>query len=176
MTLTFSEYDPEQTAQFWEQQYAAMGLDMPKDSHSWYLTYYAWLQQHYNILLMIGMPFLAYGTFKAFRKRELSYAQHLIMALYYYAIIVMINIPILPFSKFGDLSDGFNQINFLIMPLWMGWVFNDFFKISYIKGVFMSIWAYIISQLAMVAFSIVLGIMGFIIGITVGYSMRFFHP
>ena len=167
ITIQFNSFDPEATVDQWNDTYKQMGVEMDEEAKQRQKLTSAWIGSHMNLILLVAMPFFALASYIIFSRREFNLGEHLILNFYAYGCFSLVTLPLLIIGKPGDITSPFTLASMGIMVLWYAWVFKDTFKISYVKGVLISIFMYILYFLffmiavAIITVIVVLAIIGY---------------
>lgn len=158
VTLQFSEFNATDSVENLASTFEAMGINFDENQRSFQLKYMAWIQGHYNIILLLALPFMALASWIIFRKRGYSLGEHLIMHCYGYGLI---NFALLPFLAVANpfLLGGAWQIGFSILfIIWYTWIFKKVFNLGTIKSFLIAIFWYFLYFFLIIAISLITGL------------------
>ncbi|TAE46615.1 MAG: DUF3667 domain-containing protein [Bacteroidetes bacterium] len=142
LTLWRSQVHPEtiqETVKMYEQTYQQMGVTYNKSTLEFLAKYVLWIQENYNVILLLTLPFLALATWLIFRKRGYNYGEHLLINCYTYGLFTVLSLPALPFMDTTRPDSPALFITFPLVLLYYAWTFRDFFRISWGKAIFRSV-------------------------------------
>lgn len=121
-----------------------------------------WITSHYAITTILMIPFLALGSFIAFKKRGFNFVEHIILNTYATAQATFVHIGFIPFLYFFKLTQYLklgNNLMILMQFVLLCWVYLSFFKgYSKMKDIFLTVIGFLI-------YSISVGIMSGVISI-----------
>lgn len=124
-----------------------------------------WVEKHYALTTLIGLPFYALGSFIAFRKQGYNFIEHLVLNAFLSAQRLFLRIAAFPllyaFSDTpvsGKLSSALRLVGLLLTI----WTYSQFFqRLSKIKTVLLTLLAYAIYMVTLViVLGMVLGVIG----------------
>lgn len=151
LMLQFGNYDPEIAAQNVDNMYKAMGIEMPDNPGG--MMAMQWMQGHFNLVLMLTVPFYAMGVRFLFRKRGYKLGEMLILILYSMALYMIFVMPLIPFLNYNNpFNSPVSILNFgLLFGLW-SWTITKTMKIPWWKGILSTIMVYLLGQVFLVGF------------------------
>lgn len=163
LTIQFRAGDPAQSAESVNAFYESLGFSMPKDNPGGALAF-DFISTHYNIALMLTLPFLALGSFLTFkwffRNNSRKVGEHFVMHLFCYGLLNFLLIPFLPFINPGNPESKAMLFTSITMILFYSWVYKTWYKLNWPKAVIASILGYLIYFitffLAVIAITIVI--------------------
>ncbi|MEZ4828967.1 MAG: DUF3667 domain-containing protein [Bacteroidia bacterium] len=125
-----------------------------------------WMQQHFNMMMLLTAPFFAMGIYFAFRKFGYTLGDQLQFTFHLYGFSTLITLPVIPFGNPMDVSDVTKFYTLPAFVLYFAWAFKDLYKISYFKGIWKIILSYAIYMVIFLIVSISIGIT-----IGIGYAV-----
>lgn len=144
VTLQFSNFDADESVRSMEGMYASMGIPINTGSAEFGAKYMGWMQSHYNILMMLAVPFMAFTSWLMDRKRGFSFGEHVILHCYSYGMVTLFTLPFLPFFN-PFVLDGVFQFAVLgLMTIWYAWVFKGVFQLPTWKALLHAIVWYVL--------------------------------
>jgi hypothetical protein len=123
------------------------------------------MKQYLNVFILLSVPFMAIGTYLAFKRRKKSYTYHLVLNAYIYSFTTVPMLLSVPFQYWlPRWLVAVGVVNSLIGLVYTVFVFKRNFEIS----IWRAIWKYILTSLVVVAifFYIV-----FLVGVGYGVYM-----
>jgi hypothetical protein len=88
----------------------------------------AWMVGHLNVMMLVGLPFLALASWLVFRRAALTYAEHLIFNLYVYAQQSLMSLLLVtPLFAAGQVVPGI-LIQCVITLGYYAWAASGFFQ------------------------------------------------
>lgn len=146
LTLQFRTSDPQQAMDSIGAFYESIGIPMPEENPGGVMVY-DFMMKHYNVALLATLPFLALGSFWAFRiffrKKPQKLGEHFVMHLFCYGVLNLLLIPFIPFINPGSPESKAMLLTSTSMVIFYIWVYKKWLKISWLKAVLASVLGYI---------------------------------
>lgn len=145
ITIQFRDLNPEEALANVSSFYESIGFPVDESNKGGIIAM-EWISRHYNVALMMTLPFLALGSFLSFKwffkikKRKLG--EHFVMHLFVYGLQNFLLIPTLPFINPSSPESKAMFITSSFMILLYAWVYKDWFKLNWAKAILASILAY----------------------------------
>ncbi len=177
VTLQFREVDAVKALEKWNSIYEKMGITMPDKNPAGLMTF-EWISTHYNVAMMITLPFLAMASFWVFktffRKRTYKFGDHFVMHLFIYGLISFILIPTLPFIDPGDPNSPGILWTWVFLLIVYTWVYKSWLKINWAKAILGSILSYFFYFVFFFLFIIGIVIVAILLTIAVIFVIKLF--
>jgi hypothetical protein len=133
VTLQFRSFDAKASIEKWTELYAQMGI--PSGDNEFGMLIMDWLMTHYNIAMLLTLPFLAWSSYLLFRKRKLNFGEHMLLHFFAYSVINLLLLPTYPFVNPANPDSSAFLITSTPTVLYYCWVFKDTFELSWGKAV-----------------------------------------
>ncbi|MEL6671469.1 MAG: DUF3667 domain-containing protein [Bacteroidota bacterium] len=144
VALLNSETGTEASVQKTMEIYEQFGLPVGENSLKGGIAGLEFAKTHFNLILMLTLPFWAFASFILFRKRGYTLGEHLIFWVYIYGIYQVLVIPTMPFGNLGDFTDRMTILHAIVMILYLTWVHRDWYKLAWWKSFGTSVLTYLL--------------------------------
>lgn len=106
-----------------------------------------WIVNYLNIIILVSIPFYAFGSWAGFKKFKYNFAEHLVINAYGYSIVLAIDTVVTSvLLVFPDQVSAFWTGASQLLYLYMGYVYSRVFKIGWGP----SILRYILASVVMI--------------------------
>lgn len=122
------------------------------------------VQTHLNLLIAAGVPFSALGTWVAYRRYRLNYAEHVVLNLYVNAHHTLLMVPLSVAAAFGGFS-VLMVVNTLLGFGYLVWVARGTFGIGVGAAILRTLGAQVLNMVAA-------GAAGIGVGYVIGHLTR----
>ncbi len=117
----------------------------------------AWLSQHMNLLMIAGVPVIAWLSRRLFRSAGFTYAEHLVFNVFAYAQMCILTLLLLPLTQAAGLGrEGMMAVS-LVNVAYSVWALASFTRSRPLRGILGGV---AVQALGMLAMAIVGGIAG----------------
>ncbi|HEX8694619.1 MAG TPA: DUF3667 domain-containing protein [Longimicrobium sp.] len=107
----------------------------------------SWMVGHLNVMMLVGLPFLAVASWLVFRRARLNYAEHLIFNLYVYAQQSLMSLLLVtPLFAAGQVVPGI-VVQCLITLGYYAWAASGFFQMRPLPAFLRTLGAQIVGGL-----------------------------
>jgi hypothetical protein len=159
------------TAESYGEMYRQMGVEMSEAGMKGGAASMVWLNKHYNLLLLLTIPFLAIGSWLANRKAGRHLGHHLTFILYLYGLNTLVTLPTLPFMNMSDIS-GSMLFTIPLMGLIFSWGYRDWLGYGWIKAIWRTVLMYVLYFVLMMAGIFLLTILAVLILVGIMIVMK----
>jgi len=178
ITIQFRQADGAQTMQNINEMYASMGIPIDPDNPGGAYAF-EWMNRHYNIALMLTLPFLVLSTFLinkwVFKAKRYTFGEHFVMNLFVYGLNVFIMLPTQPFLNDQSLSGALFLFNMVFLALLYAWVQKDLYSLSWLKAILAGLLFCIFYALIFVLFFVLIAILTVIVIVSVMTVVKMFR-
>ena len=103
------------------------------------------VKEYSNLIILINVPLVAFGTWLAFRPSKLNYAEHLVINAYAYSFMTIVSIPFdIVFSAFLSSIDAYwEMISSPLLILVIFYIYIRALSKSIVKGILRTILTFI---------------------------------
>ena len=107
------------------------------------------VKDYSNLIILIIVPLVAFGTWLAFRPSKLNYAEHLVINAYAYSFMTIVSIPFdIVFSAFLSSIDAYwEMISSPLLILVIFYIYIRALSKSIVKGILRTILTFIFVRL-----------------------------
>ena len=122
------------------------------------------MKKFMNFIPLVIIPFVAFFSYRFFRKRDLNYAEHLIAITYMSAQLNLVGLPFLFFYIFfPSLVHYMVPVSIFYSCFYYAYVYKGLFKVSFGKGLLLGLLVYALGLLFMFITMMLLAIIGVMI-------------
>jgi hypothetical protein len=109
------------------------------------------IKPFFNFLPLLMLPFYAVFSRRFFRKKQLNYAEHMVMHAYMYSIVTAISLPLIFLYAYFDMIILSPIVGFVLYGIFSGIVYKRLFSgslgLNIFKGIMTFIFGYILFML-----------------------------
>lgn len=117
----------------------------------------AWLSRHMNLLMIAGVPVIAWLSRRLFRPAGFTYAEHLVFNVFAYAQMCLLSLLVLPLTQAAGLGRPGMMAASLVNVAYYVWALASFTRSRPLRGILGGV---AVQALSMAAMALVGGIAG----------------
>lgn len=145
LTLQFRTGEPSMDAIV--AMYESVGITISDDNKGGAIAM-DFISNHYNVALLLTLPFLALGSYLGFniffKNKTRKVGDHFVMHLFCYGLLNLLLIPFIPFINPGNPESKAMIFTMVTMIVFYTWVYRTWYKINWVKAIIASILGYIL--------------------------------
>jgi hypothetical protein len=141
-----------------------LGIDIEGKEFKKVQEVLALVQKYMTFIMMLGVPFMAFGSWMIYKKRKLYYTEHLIFQAYTYGGSIILSLPIMALLYLPNGIYLQANIGMVVYLLYFTFVFYKYFKEHFMEAFIKVLISFIIAILC-----------GMIIGIITSVPITLFY-
>jgi hypothetical protein len=132
-----------------------LGIDMEAKEFKYVKEGLAVVQKYMTLIMMLGVPIMAFGSWSIYKNKKLFYTEHLIFQAYTYAGSIVLSIPIMALLFLPNGIYLQANIGMAVYLLYFAFVFCRYFKEHFMESLIKVLFSFVI----VVIIGIILGIL-----------------
>lgn len=128
------------------------GIDSQESAHAQQIRaeLTAWISRHMNLLMIAGVPVIAWLSGRIFRSAGFTYAEHLVFNVFAYAQMCLLSLLVLPLTQVVGLGRGGMMAASLVNVAFYVWALASFTRARPLRGLLGGVAVQALGMLAMV--------------------------
>lgn len=145
--LKFGSFDPEIATANISKMYASMGIEIPEENKGGLMAL-QWMQGHFNLVMILFIPFYAMAMRIWFRKRDFNWGKMMIPTMYMMAMYFLGSILLVPFLDYNNpFKPPMSLVNFgWMFGIW-SWIIGRTFRLTWWRSILAAVGIYALGQI-----------------------------